>query len=288
MTSNAKTVLACVDGSLYTDSVCQHAAWAGERLRAGVRVVHVSTPHVNYDVPADHSGTLRAGEMGTLLEKLTEVDEARGRLDQRKGELIVEHVKELLTALGRPPLEVVHRRGSVVETISELEDAAQLIVLGKRGEHADFARLHLGANLERVVRAAHLPVLVCSRAFAAVERFAIAYDGGPSIAKAVDYAVANPLLKGLACHLITVGRGGDDTAALRDAAAARLRQSGFDVHTHVQQGRPEQAIAAYVEANAIGLLVMGAYGHSRIRNLVIGSTTSALLRSCRIPVLLFR
>ncbi|MDF1750857.1 MAG: universal stress protein, partial [Alphaproteobacteria bacterium] len=39
---------------------------------------------------------------------------------------------------------------------------------------------------------------------------------------------------------------------------------------------------------SIDLLVMGAYGHSRIRNLIIGSTTSAMLRLCKIPVMMFR
>ena len=288
MTNTATTILACVDGSLYTDSVCHHAAWASQRLHAGIRLIHISTPPVRYDGPADYSGTIGVGEVGALLEKLTEVDEARGKLDQHKGELIVEHAKALLTAAGNPPIDVLHRRGTLVETLAELESAAHVIVLGKRGEHADFAQLHLGSNLERVVRAAQIPVLVCSRAFTSSDRFAIAYDGGPSIAKAIDYVVTNPLLKGLECHLLMVGRENEETIALRDTAAGRLKQSGFAVQTHIQQGRPDQVIAAYIEANAIGLLVMGAYGHSRIRNLVIGSTTSAMLRSCRIPVLLFR
>lgn len=47
-------------------------------------------------------------------------------------------------------------------------------------------------------------------------------------------------------------------------------------------------IASYVENKDISLLVMGAYGHSRIRHLVIGSTTAQMLRSSHIPVLLFR
>jgi nucleotide-binding universal stress UspA family protein len=47
-------------------------------------------------------------------------------------------------------------------------------------------------------------------------------------------------------------------------------------------------IASYVEDKDISLLVMGAYGHNRIRHLVIGSTTAQMLRSSHIPVLLFR
>jgi nucleotide-binding universal stress UspA family protein len=43
-----------------------------------------------------------------------------------------------------------------------------------------------------------------------------------------------------------------------------------------------------VELGGIDLLVMGAYGHSRIRSLIVGSTTAAMARRCRIPVLMFR
>lgn len=288
MTNLDETVLICVDGSIYTDSVCQHGAWASLRLKAPVSLIHVSTPPLSYDGPVDYSGSLRADEMGSLLEKLTAVDEERGKLDHRKGEVIIEHARSVLSAAGTPPTEVLHRRGALVETLAEREDVAQLIVLGKRGEHADFATLHLGANLERVVRGARVPVLVAARAFSGIERFAIAYDGGPSIEKALAYLVASPLLKGLDAHLITVGQENSETRGTLAAAASQLGKRGFTVKTHIQPGRPDQVIASYSEANAINLLVMGAYGHSRIRNFVIGSTTSATLRSCRIPVLLFR
>ena len=44
----------------------------------------------------------------------------------------------------------------------------------------------------------------------------------------------------------------------------------------------------FIEEKNIDFLLMGAYGHNRIRYLVIGSTTAQMLRSSRIPVLLFR
>ncbi len=53
-------------------------------------------------------------------------------------------------------------------------------------------------------------------------------------------------------------------------------------------GGVDSEISSYAEARGIQLLVMGAYGHSRIRHLVIGSNTTAMVRHCRIPVLLFR
>jgi nucleotide-binding universal stress UspA family protein len=33
---------------------------------------------------------------------------------------------------------------------------------------------------------------------------------------------------------------------------------------------------------------MGAYGHSRIRALSIGSTTTQMIRSCKVPIVLIR
>ncbi|WP_223678048.1 universal stress protein [Azospirillum agricola] len=146
----------------------------------------------------------------------------------------------------------------------------------------------MGSNLERVVRASHKPVLVASRAFLPIERFLIAFDGGPSAAKAVEQIARSPLLRGLDCRLLTVGTETDEARQRLDAAADRLRHAGFTVEAGFEAGLPDDTIARAVEQGGAGLLVMGAYGHSRIRSLIVGSTTTAMVRSCRIPVLLIR
>lgn len=281
-------ILACVDGSVYTDSVLAHAAWAGRHLNAPVQVLHIQAPGSEYAGPTDLSGAIGLGAKSSLLEKLAQMDEAKGRLEQQKGKLILEHAKEELTAAGVGAVTTLHRRGSLVETISELEPSTQLSVLGKRGEHADFASLHLGSNLERVVRSAHNPVLVAARSFTPIERFVIAYDGSPSTRKAVEFVAASPLLRGLECHLLRVGDDNDKNRRVVEVAAARLTQAGFAVQTLVQPGKADEVISAYVTSHEMHLLVMGAYGHSHIRTLIIGSTTSSMLRSCPIPVLMFR
>ncbi len=50
----------------------------------------------------------------------------------------------------------------------------------------------------------------------------------------------------------------------------------------------DELIAAKIKDSSCDLLVMGAYGHSRIRRLILGSTTTELIRTCQVPVLLFR
>ena len=97
------------------------------------------------------------------------------------------------------------RQGDVVEAIGEIEGAARVIVIGKRGEAADFAKGHLGSNLERIVRAAHRPVFVAARAFKPIERVLVAYDGGASAMKAVDHIARSPLFAETRDHRRSVG-----------------------------------------------------------------------------------
>ncbi|MNR67562.1 Universal stress protein family protein [compost metagenome] len=50
----------------------------------------------------------------------------------------------------------------------------------------------------------------------------------------------------------------------------------------------EETLLAYQAEHAIDLLVMGAYGHSRMRQYLVGSTTSHLLRDCPSALLILR
>lgn len=279
-------ILACTDGSLYAASVCDHAAWAAGRLGgAAVQLLHV-LDRAGGGTPADHSGAIGFDASDELLRELAEVDAARGRVALRRARALLDDAERRLRAAGVAEVTLTQRHGSVVETVTEFEAGADLVVIGKRGEAADFDKGHLGANLERVVRASVLPVLVAARAFRPISRFLIAYDGGPAALKAVGYAARQPLLKGLECHLVTVAAPG--AVPSLDQPVGMLRQAGMQVVAEALHGEPESAISAYVGAAGIDLLAMGAYGHTRIRTLLVGSTTTALLRACRIPVLVFR
>ena len=281
-------LLALVDGSIYSKSVCDHAAWIATRLDASVQFLHVIGRRDTQSVPADLSGSLKLGARTALLEELTDLDAQRNKLAQKRGRAILEDAEDVAKAAGAGDVSCRLRIGDLVETVVDCEAEADMLVIGKRGEAADFARLHLGSNLERVVRASSKPVFVAARAFRPIERILIAYDGGPSCEKAVDTVTQSPLFAGLQCRLVTVGPETDETRARLHDATARLEAAGFTVEATGTNGDPEAVISQIVETDAIDLLVMGAYGHSRIRSLIIGSTTEAMLRSCKVPVMLFR
>jgi nucleotide-binding universal stress UspA family protein len=281
-------LLTCTDGSLYAPSVYQLSAWAATRMGTGIRVLHVLDAHRELARGGDLTGTIGFNASAELTEELTRLEEARARLARLKGKAILEDAAQHLTAAGVREVETMQRHGSLVDTLAELEPAAEMVVIGKRGEHCDFAKGHLGSQLQRVIRTSVRPVLVASRAFQPVDRFLLAYDGSPSVLKAVDFLLTNPLLKGIPCHLLRAGKIDDTARHYLEETAAKLRSAGADVTVHAIPGSAEEVIAATVKDHAISLLVMGAYGHSRLRQLFVGSTTAELIRTCRIPVLMFR
>lgn len=283
-----KPILVCTDGSHYATSIYQHAAWAAERAEVPlIRVLHV-LERVETVPTGDLTGSLGFDAGAELMEELVRLDESHARIARLRGKAILEDAQKQLQGEDSAKVEVLQRHGSVVDTLLEFEEEATLVVIGKRGEHLDFAKGHLGSNLERVARSAKIPVFVAARSFAPIQSFLIAFDGGASSLKAVEYVASNPLLKGLACHLIAVGKPDSELAREFETATATLKAAGFQVFADLLQGDAEDVITDQVEKRDVGLLVMGAYGHSRIRRLVLGSTTTQLIRDCHVPVLLFR
>jgi len=279
-------IIAFIDGSIYSHSVADHAAWAAGRLSGSIELLQVLGRREA--TSGDLSGNISADAQATLLAELAELDAARAKLIQRRGRMVLDEAKARILGGDTVDIAVTLRHGDLLDTLAEKEAGADLVVIGKRGEAADFAKGHLGSNLERVVRASRKPILVAARAFRPVGKALIAFDGGASALKAVDQISRSPLLSQAALHVVAVAADRPETRRKLEGAAAQLKAGGHRAEFRFVAGQPDRAISALVEQEGFDLLVMGAYGHSRIRNLVIGSTTTELIRSCKVPVLLFR
>jgi nucleotide-binding universal stress UspA family protein len=137
------------------------------------------------------------------------------------------------------------------------------------------------------------PVLIFKgrkRTFAkGLRKVVVAWDGGPFAARAV--AEALPLLaKAAEVRVLTVvGEKPSAGAGLATDLVRHLRTHGvFAIVDEVEaQGRPiGKALDSYLKSQAPDLLVMGAYGHSRLRELVLGGATEHMLWENKVPTLL--
>ncbi|MCC6000272.1 MAG: universal stress protein [Pararhodobacter sp.] len=280
-------IIALVDGSVYSQSVCDHAAWVAQRTGWAVELMHVLGRREGAE-KADYSGSIALGARSALLQELAELDAQRARLVTHRGRAILEDARAILDRAGVNEITTRLRHGDIVDTVAAQEDGADMVMIGKRGEAADFARGHLGSNLERIIRASTKPVFVAARAFKPVSRVLIAYDGGASAMRAVDHVARVPLYRDALVSVVTVGA---DTETVRKGLAdaqAMLAAAGIMAETDIIDGQPETALGKRVEDAGFDMVVMGAYGHSRIRSLIIGSTTTEMIRSCKVPIVLTR
>jgi nucleotide-binding universal stress UspA family protein len=282
------TILACTDGSAHAPSVCHHAAWAARKLDAGIDLLHVLDHHREQAVPGDLSGSLGMDAGEHLTEELARQEQIRGRDLRVKGKEILEAAKACLAAAGSTRIAAIQRHGSLVETLGELEPRCDLVVLGKQGGDTRPSKSGIGGNLERVIRSAVKPVLVVGRDCREIDSFLLAYDGGPSVQKALDFLLASPLLRGSACHILRAGHVDDNARWFLAEAADKLRAAGYAVTNHVVPGGPDTVITDTIKRENISMLVMGAYGHSPIRQFFLGSTTTSMIRASPVPVLMFR
>ncbi|MEO1005953.1 MAG: universal stress protein [Cyanobacteria bacterium J06638_38] len=285
-----KKILLCTDGSAYSQVSYQYVAWLAQYIDIDLEILYVTDSRDEQAVQThDFTGSIGIDCYQQLLSELVELEAAKAKINHQRAKIILQEAQQFFSNRQLNKVKLTHETGFLVDLFQELEQDSDLVVLGKRGENANFATEHLGANLERIVRSSHKPCLVTPREFKPVQRVLFAYDGGKSCHKALDYLSESPLFPEVELHIITVDTGNTEKAQQHlTTAQETMVKAGFHPTVKLLSGNPETEMENYIALNNIDFLIMGAYGHSRIRHLIIGSTTAQMLRNSNIPVLLFR
>ena len=280
-------IMACIDGSAQAAAVCDCAAWASQQLDAPLTLLHVLDQQ-QYPAAGNLSGIIGLGSREYLLEELAALDEKRSKLALEEGRMMLDFARQRVITAGIAQPDVRQRHGDLVETLRDLEADIRLLVIGKQGEDSGNDLQLIGSQLESVIRTLHRPILVTPASFSVPTSVMLAFDGSDTSRKGVEMLASSPLFKGIPIHLVMVGDDNGEHRALLDSARDALVSAGFDVHIALRSGEVEPALHAYQAEHRIGLLVMGAYGHSRIRQFLVGSTTTRMIRSTTTPLLLLR
>lgn len=287
MNTDAK-VLACVDQSPYADHVTDAAAWAAMRMSAPLELLHVIDRHEGAAPVTDRSGAIGVNAQENLLNQITEDEASVAIREREQGRVFLNRLRLRAQASGVAEPDMRQRHGSLVETLTEQQAGVRLVVMGRRGESSTTTLRDLGRNVERVVRAMDRPILTVTDNFNPPAKVLIAFDGGSASRHGVEMVAASPLFKGIPCHLLMVGKEGAEASKQLQVAHASLMASGIETVAAQVMGDPETAVARYIEEQRIDMLVMGAYTHSPVRSLFMGSRTSELLRAAKVPTLLLR
>jgi nucleotide-binding universal stress UspA family protein len=206
-----------------------------------------------------------------------------------KADTILDDFRAMCEAAGIHPgtLKVT---GVIDETIiEEGKKCCDWIVLAQRGEHFHIdGGAILGSTAQSVVRLSGKPVIVTPEHFRPIKSMAVAYDGSAPAKKALKLAAE--LAERAAWPLTVVIITNDPSLGEKiSQEAGALLATGKTVNTtRILPGSEDRELLKFVREGTVDLLVMGAFGHNRLRELLVGSTTSAVIRKSPIPVLLTR
>ncbi|WP_350558285.1 universal stress protein [Psychrobacter sp. CAL346-MNA-CIBAN-0220] len=280
-------VLACIDGSAVTESVCSYAAWYASRLDLPVALLHVS------DIPAstrrDLSGAIGINSRQFLLEELTQLDEQRAKVVNSYSNALVEDAKSHINTDFDVEVSVYQRRGKLLPAIEHFQAKNRAIVMGRRGEDHKNSRINIGSQIETVARASNIPILICSEKFITPTSYMIAFDASKTAIKAIEMVAKSPLLKGMQGHILMIGHHDDSSTESLAVAVEQLTSSGFTVEAHhLPEADAVDTLLTFQVNNGIDIIVVGAYGRSKWRQLFLGSTTTEIIASTLSPVILVR
>lgn len=183
--------------------------------------------------------------------------------------------------------------GDAVELAARAARHADLTILGQAAPDEEAPGITPDFP-ERVAMEAGRPVLVIPYAgsFETLgERVLVAWNDSPQAARAV--AAALPLLAGAArielLSITSAGHEGEEIAASGAALARHLERHGIKAEPHhLASGDIGIAdlLLSRAADEAADLIVMGVYGHSRLRELVLGGVSRDIFQRMTVPVLM--
>jgi nucleotide-binding universal stress UspA family protein len=274
-----KHIAVGLDGSSYAATAETAAIALARQLGATVHGIHViDTSFLEGAFITDISGAMGFEpflDLGTQM---------RSTLEELAG-VIAKRFAEQCEAAGVASTFHLERAGVVAGMLAGAK-LADLLVIGKRGVNA---RLHedlLGPTAEALMRRSPVPVVVVPAEAAEISRPLLAYDGSPKAARALQHAAEICRALSLPLTVVTVDEKAERAEACLAEAQRYLEPHGIAFACRHERGEAiEQVLLSLLGNGGFDTIILGAHGHARVVELVLGSTSQFLARKAPVPVL---
>lgn len=222
-----------------------------------------------------------------------------------------EEAREKLTALAeylKPiKVEILVEVGDPAEAILEKEELADLVLMGSHRKGL-VERILVGSTTEKVVKYTKKPVLVLKgKEPEGFKKVLVCYDFSEHAQRALDFALK--LLAPFKSHIVLLHveetieipvvenlkdllseRYREEKLRLLDRLVEDIKAKGFGAEKAVLESTsPVEGIKEYLRKTPdVELVVMGSRGLSGLQRVLLGSTSSNLIRSLDLPMLVHR
>ncbi len=276
------TILIPLDGSPNSQIALDYALYMAPKLEASLRGLHVIDLYLLQGLQTtDFSASAGVLPYDAFL------DAVESSL-QEKARAILKSFSDRCALAGAACSDKIVV-GKISDAILEESKEADWIIMARSGGHFHPQEgSRLGSVAKAVIRHGGKPVLVTPERFIEIESMALAYDGSPPAQKALALSLVVSEKAKWPITVVMVAsdpRKADRLCAQVEEAAG---QGAADCETVVLSGKESDEILKFIHDGSIELMVMGAYGHHPVREMLLGSTTSHIVKNSPIPVLLIR
>ncbi len=272
-----KSILVAVDASPYSDAARAHAVALAKLYGARIVGMHVLDVRL-LEMPPYLDYTYEGIPLTPMPLKILEGFRS-------KGDRVLTDFREAVEAAG-VPVDALMEEGVPADTIAHLGDGHDLIIMGKRGEHARWGKDMLGSITEGVARRTTTPLLLTEEKPVEVRSLLLLYDGSHAAHLALKLSADVASHCGASVRVLTAGDDLEKAGAVQEEARTYLEAYTLPVTWRVEVGEVVMATLADLEDEPVDLVVMGTKGHSFLRRLVMGSASEQLMRDVDAPVLL--
>ncbi len=276
-----KSILIPTDGSPNSKIALGYGIYLASKFKAeisGLNVVDIRALEGPFF--SDISGALGFSPYQNYLPKFQEILE-------EKGNAILEDFKKACEKKSIQP-KTKRLSGIIPNMIAEEAKKVDLIVMAQRGEHAEWSSGLLGSTTESVARKSPRPVLITSQTFRPFKTILNASDGSSESNRALKLACEFAYSMKIKLKVVVFQNNEDKGKELKSEVEEFIAPDHLKEDVNQLKGEAREEILKYAENNNIDLIVMGAFGHSRIHELILGGTTSYVIRKSSIPILLNR
>ena len=275
-----KSILLPIDGSNYSETVLKYGIFFASKLNAIVRVLSV------VDIRLIDWSMATGAESFVPLMPSADYQAESQKMQEEKAEKVNEKAAEILKK-SDIKYEIIKSSGIPSDEICHHAMENDFVIMGIRGEYERWTNKFLGATVESVTRQINKPTMLVDKEFKPIERVHCGYDGSSTANKALQLSAYFVSSLKLSLQVIAISTSEEERKQLLNEADRYLNPYDIEYDLRHETGDvAETLVSVQNNAPASSLMVIGCYGHTRLREAIIGSTTVEVMRKAHKPVLL--
>lgn len=276
-----KRVIACIDSSPCINALAEAAVWVAKQTQRELVLLQILDYYPASYHLGEISGVIGFESNAMLLKELADLEQKQSELALNYSNNLLKHISELIERNYGLSCTKIQEKGDFLEQSFNLLNEDDVVIIGRVGEQAAEKNKPIGSNVENFIRGVNCTVITVSEHFEVPKQFIFAYEYSPTCQKMMQRIAQSDLLKKLQCHLLYVG----DHPEMLAEPTKFLQAAGLDVVAAYRYGDVAQNILEYQREHDIGLIVLGAFSHSKIHQFFLGSITTTIFRNANVPLL---